>query len=42
MVALVIFLLFSVVSGHAILIAALHMSLYTDLFAIISFKNRKT
>ena len=36
-----IFLQFSV-SGNAISIVATHMSLFTDLFAFISFKIRKT
>ena len=38
---MVIFLKFSV-SGNAISIVATHMSLFTDLFAFISFKSRKT
>ena len=38
---MVIFLKFSV-SGNAISIVAIHMSLFTDLFAFISFKSRKT
>ena len=38
---MVIFLLFSV-SGNAISIVATHMILYTDLFAFISFKSKKT
>ena len=38
---MVIFLKFSV-SGNAISIVATHMSLFTDLFASISFKSRKT
>ena len=38
---MVIFLHFSV-SGNAISIVATHMSLFTDLFAFISFKKRKT
>ena len=37
---MVIFLKFSV-SGNAISIVATHMSLFTDLFAFISFKSRK-
>ena len=37
---MVIFLKFSV-SGNAISIVATHMSLFTDLFALISFKSRK-
>ena len=41
MVAMVIFLQFSV-SGYAISIVAIHMSLFIDLFALISFKSRKT
>ena len=36
-----IFLKFSV-SGNAISIVVTHMSLFTDLFAFISFKSRKT
>ena len=40
-VAMVIFLQFYV-SGNAISIAATHMSLFTDLFAFISFKSKKT
>ena len=40
MVAIVIFLQFSV-SGNAISIVATHMILFTDLFAIISFKSKK-
>ena len=36
---MVIFLKFSV-SGNAISIVATHMSLFTDLFAFISFKSR--
>ena len=38
---MVIFLQFSV-SGNAILIVATDMSLFTDLFAFISFKSKKT
>ena len=38
---MVIFLQFSV-SGNAISIVATHMSLFTDLFAFISFKIKKT
>ena len=38
---MVIFLKFSV-SGNAISIEATHMSLFTELFAFISFKSRKT
>ena len=38
---MVIFLQFSV-SGIAISIVATHMSLFTDLFAFISFKSKKT
>ena len=38
---MVIFLQFSV-SGNAISIVATHMSLFTDLFAFISFKSRRT
>ena len=38
---MVIFLQFSV-SSNAISIVATHMSLFTDLFAIISFKSKKT
>ena len=38
---MVIFLQFSV-SGNAISITATHMSLFTDLFAFISFKSKKT
>ena len=38
---MVIFLKFSV-SSNAISIVATHMSLFTDLFAFISFKSRKT
>ena len=38
---MVIFLQFSV-SGNAISILATHMSLFTDLFAFISFKSKKT
>ena len=38
---MVIFLQFSV-SGNAISIVATRMSLFTDLFAFISFKSRKT
>ena len=38
---MVICLKFSV-SGNAISIVATHMSLFTDLFAFISFKSRKT
>ena len=41
LVAMVIFQKFSV-SGNAISIVATHMSLFTDLFEIISFKSRKT
>ena len=38
---MVIFLQFSV-SGNAISIVATHLSLFTDLFAFISFKSKKT
>ena len=38
---MVIFLQFSV-SGNALSIVATHMSLFTDLFAFISFKSKKT
>ena len=38
---MVICLKFSV-SGNAISIVAKHMSLFTDLFAFVSFKSRKT
>ena len=38
---MVIFLQFSV-SGSAISIVATHMILFTDLFAFISFKSKKT
>ena len=38
---MVIFLQFSV-SGNAISIVATHMSLFTDLFAFISFKSKTT
>ena len=38
---MVIFLQFSV-SGNVISIVATHMSLYTDLFAFISFKSKKS
>ena len=38
---MVIFLHFSV-SGNAISIVATHISLFTDLFAFISFKSKKT
>ena len=38
---MVIFLHFSV-SGNAISIVATHISLFTDLFAFISFKRKKT
>ena len=38
---MVIFLQFSV-SGNAISIVATHMSLFTDLFAFISIKSKKT
>ena len=38
---MVIFQQFSV-SGNAILIVATHMILFTDLFAFISFKSKKT
>ena len=41
MVAMVIFLHFSV-SDNAKYIVATHMSLFTDLFAFIPFKSRKT
>ena len=41
LVAMVIFLKFSV-SGNAISIVATHISLFTDLFAFISFKSRET
>ena len=41
MVAMVFFLQFSV-SGNAISIVATHMSLFTDLFAFISLKSKKT
>ena len=41
MVATVFFLQFSV-SGNAIVIVATHMILFTDLFAFISFKSKKT
>ena len=40
-VAMVIFLQFSVLV-NAISIVATHMSLFTDLFAFISFKSKKT
>ena len=38
---MVIFLQFSV-SGNVLSIVATHMSLFTDLFAFISFKSKKT
>ena len=38
---MVIFLKFSI-SDNAISIVATHISLFTDLFAFISFKSRKT